>query len=93
MLFDFVLTKELLNKAFVLFLSYFYKRKKILLEKTCFQRGFELFKNFSFIKKNIEKASKTEISSTTYYMRASYMRELRFGNLVLALHCYSGDKK
>ena len=26
-------------------------------------------------------------------MRASYMRELRFGNLVLALHCYSGDKK
>ena len=27
-----------------------------------FQRGFQLFKNFSFIKKNVEEASKPEIS-------------------------------
>ena len=30
------------------------KTKKLVLEKTCFQRGFEFFKNISFIKKKVE---------------------------------------
>ena len=41
--------------AFVLtFYKLLVKKHKIVLEKACFQRGFEFFKNISFIKKNVE---------------------------------------
>ena len=33
-----------------------------MLEKTCFQRGFELFKDILFIKKKVEEASETKIN-------------------------------
>ena len=56
---------------------------KIVLSKTCFQRGFELLQNISFIKKNVEEASKTKISqeNLTKFQKALLhdIRELHFG--------------
>ena len=58
---DFVPTEEPLNKAsFSHFILTVFINIKLVLEKTCFQRGFELYKNISFIKKNVEETSKTE---------------------------------
>ena len=53
-----------------------------------FQRCFDLFKNFSFKKENVE-TSKTEIIYE--YLRNIWV--FRFGTVALILHCYSGDKK
>ena len=39
---------------FSLYKNYLSKQKKIVLEKTCLQRGIEFFKNISFIKKKVE---------------------------------------
>ena len=62
MLCDSVLTKKLLNKASCSYLiSTIFINIIIVLEKICFQGAYELFKNFSFIKNNVEEASKTEI--------------------------------
>ena len=60
MLRDFALIEVLLNKASCsLFIQTILIIIKIVLEKICFQSGFELFKNISFIKKNVVEASKT----------------------------------
>ena len=62
---DFDLTKEVLNKAFLVLTLYsLFYRTKIVLKEICSKRGFEFFKKYPFIKKNVEKgASKTEITS------------------------------
>ena len=63
---------------------------KIVLEETCFQRDFKFSKNISFLKKTVEDASKTEISSedlTSIWELHESIRDVDFGTLVLALHC------
>ena len=59
---DFVLAKQLLNKASGSHFTWTISRNiEIILEKTCFKRGFG-FKNITFIKKNVDGASKTKTS-------------------------------
>ena len=54
-----------------------------------------MFQNFSFIKKNVEEASKTENSQDKLVnIREIHdIRELSLRTLVLALHCCPGEKK
>ena len=66
---------------------------KIVLEKTRFQRGFEIFRKVSFIKKSVEEASKTENIFKNLARELHDTREVLVETLVLALHCYSADKK
>ena len=88
---DFVLAKQLLNKAsgshFTWTIS---KNREIILEKTCFKRGFG-FKNISFIKKNVDGASKTKTSqedltsiwlSSSYHMEWKIFIEVSFSNKI-----------
>ena len=94
---DLVHTKELLNKASCSHcILNICKNIKIVSEKTCFQKSFEFFKNISFIKKNVGRASKTETSQenlTSIWELHEIIWEINFATLVLALHCYSGDNK
>ena len=56
-------------------MNYFQKYRNH--EKTCFQRGFG-FKNISFIKKNVDGASKTKTSQedlTSIWLSSSYHLE------------------
>ena len=88
---DFVLAKQLLNKAsgshFTWTIS---KNREIILEKTCFKRGFG-FKDISFIKKNVDGASKTKTSqedltsiwlSSSYHMEWKIFIEVSFSNKI-----------
>ena len=49
----------------------------MVLRKTCFQRGFEFFKNISFIKKKVE-ALKIKSSTENYDMRKLHFGTFHF---------------
>ena len=68
---------------------------KTVLVKTCFHRGFEVFKNISFVK---EKGGPSKIKSGTKNLQnlTSMIYEsviLELSILVLALYSYCGDKR
>lgn len=73
MLCDFVLT---LSKLLV-------KTKKVVLEKICFQKGFEILKILK------EKSGASKIESSTEFLTNMIHKSFI---LVLALHCYCGDE-
>ena len=70
-------------------------KTKILLEKDAFKEVPSFLKNFIDKERCRKEASETEISlgNLTRLWELHDIRDVHFGKLVLALHCYSGDKR